>query len=408
MNSKLSKYIDICKKYVIDCYRNCLREPSGRLKYKFVVPGSAYENQLWDWDSWLTSQALMSADKDAVFHYVVGSVLNFLDSQDEDGRIPICVSATTSAMFDLHKGVDTNICKPCLAQFALDICSQYDDISWLGVENLAKLEKFVDYYLANFTHNETGLLVWKDDFAVGVDNDPCVFFRPQNSCASVLLNCLMHNELASLAILEYKFGREQIARKYIEKSIELKLAIDSELYDQRDGLYYSADVNLRPIDPTQALHSGCPRHWNSLPMRIGVWSGFLAMWCGIATKTQADKVVKLHFDNKQTFRAEYGVRSLSKLEKMYQIVESSNPSCWQGPVWINANYFVFQGLLNYGYKRRAKRLAENIVTMLGKDIESCGQMHEYYDGATGKGISFCGFQSWNLLCYNLATWLENN
>ena len=43
-----------------------------------------------------------------------------------------------------------------------------------------------------------------------------------------------------------------------------------------------------------------------------------------------------------TFRATYGVRTLSPLEKMYDLRASNNPSNWLGPVWGMSNYMVFR------------------------------------------------------------------
>ena len=93
---------------------------------------------------------------------------------------------------------------------------------------------------------------------------------------------------------------------------------------------------------------------------------------------------------------------------MYQIKATGNPSCWLGPIWINANYFVFKGLLNYGYFEQAKELAIKLVNLLGNDLKKCGEYHEYYNPETGEGVNNQGFQSWNLLGYNLALWLEEN
>lgn len=44
--------------YIKDNYNKILREPSGILKHKFIVPGTGYQQQLWDWDSWLTDVAI--------------------------------------------------------------------------------------------------------------------------------------------------------------------------------------------------------------------------------------------------------------------------------------------------------------------------------------------------------------
>jgi putative isomerase len=132
----------------------------------------------------------------------------------------------------------------------------------------------------------------------------------------------------------------------------------------------------------------------------------MAMWAGIATKEQADRMVKEHYLNERTFNAPYGVRTLSKLEKMYSLAKTGNPSCWLGPIWGISNYMTFQGLVNYGYVNEAKNLAQKTITLLGKDIEQNGVMHEYYHPDTGEGINNPGFQNWNYLSINMINWLK--
>ena len=169
---------------------------------------------------------------------------------------------------------------------------------------------------------------------------------------------------------------------------------------------YSVDLNLLPIVPTK--HSGGPRHWDCLIQRLGCWSGFLAMWSGIATPEQAERMVKENLLDEKAFWAPYGVRSLSKYEKMYVIKESGNPSCWLGPVWGISNYMVFKGLLKYGFKNEAKELAQKTINLFSKDIDTCGDLHEYYDPETGEPIMNQGFQNWNLLSINMLAWLNGD
>ena len=70
---------------------------------------------------------------------------------------------------------------------------------------------------------------------------------------------------------------------------------------------------------------------------------------------------------------------------MYAIIKSGNPSCWLGPIWGISNYMVFDGLVKYGYTEEAKELAEKTIALFGRDIEKCGELHEYYDPETGEG-----------------------
>lgn len=407
MEKSLADYGELIFNYTLKNYKKCFREPEGQLKHKFIVPGSCYNNTLWDWDSWLTDLALGELnDFDKIIDYEKGCILNFLDFVDEDGQMPIYItpSSTNKKFTGTRK---SNIHKPNLAQHALYIIKKNEnDIVWLK-ERFHSLEQYLNYYENNCKH-ETGLYFWIDDCAIGVDNDPCTFYRPPKSSASIYLNCLMYKELDAMSEITAIFGWADISKQYKSKADGLKKAIQDNCWDERDGFFYSVDINLLPINKENELHSGYPRHWKCLIQRIGVWSGFLAMWAGIATKEQATRMLKEHFLNEKTFYAPYGVRTLSKMEKMYLIVKSGNPSCWLGPVWGVSNYMVFQGLLNYSFYNEAEELAKKTIFMFGRDIEKNGEMHEYYHPETGQGVNNPGFQNWNLLSLNMYKWLKDN
>ncbi len=278
----------------------------------------------------------------------------------------------------------------------------HDDVDWLA-PMYAAFERYLGYY-EQYCKHESGLYFFYDDVAIGVDNDPCTFSRPHRSSASIYLNCLMYKELLAMAELAKLLGKDKAFTEYSDKAEALKAAVREHCYDERNGFYYSVDLNLLPLDPNTWIHHGCPRHWSTLIQRIDVWSGFLAMWAGIADEQQAERMVKENYLNGKTFYAPYGVRTLSKSEKMYTIIKSGNPSCWLGPIWGCANYFVFRALLNYGYTDPARELVDKTITLFGRDIVECGEMHEYYHPDTGEGVNHPGFQSWNLLCANMIAW----
>lgn len=405
----MEKYSKLIRNYSKKEYRKLTREAKGALKYPFLVPGACYASQLWDWDSWLTDVAIRqiivdNGDSGEDFvEYEKGCILNFIDHTDEDGKMPIVIDSDGPVIF-LEKC--KNIHKPCLAQhIAFILKATGNDASWL-VGKMDKLHKFMERNKRDFLHEESGLYRFLDDTAIGVDNDPCIFYRPYGSTASIYLNCLMYKELLAMELICNITGETEMAGNYKKDAEELKLRVREHLYDEKCGMYYSADVSLLPIDPNEWLHSGKPRHWSSLIMRIDSWSGFLAMWAGIATPEEAERMVKENMLNENTFWSNNGVRSLSKLEKTYAVWQSGNPSCWLGPIWGNTNYFCFRALLNYGYIEEARELARRTVTMFGKDIEGCGEMHEYYHPDTGEGVLNQSFQSWNLLVNNMLAWLE--
>jgi putative isomerase len=259
----------------------------------------------------------------------------------------------------------------------------------------------------NHQRHACGLHFWQTDAMIGVDNDPCTYYRPPRSSGSIYLNCLMVRELEAAVYLAERLNLDEVAVNLEKDAESVRAAILEHCWDERDGFFYSVDLNLRPVEQSQvALHMGQPRDWDCLIQRIGVWSGFLALWAGVATPEQAARVVAEHYRDTRTFNAPYGVRTLSKLEKMYSVRASGNPSSWLGPVWGISNYLTFRGLVNYGYNDDARTLAERTIRLFGRDVERFGALHEYYQPENGEPILNRGFQNWNYLVLNMIAWLE--
>lgn len=128
-----------------------------------------------------------------------------------------------------------------------------------------------------------------------------------------------------------------------------------------------------------------------------MFTGFLPLWCGLASQEQAHELLHRHYLNSDKFRAASGVRSLSAEESMYSLARSSNPSNWLGPIWIIVNYFAWKGFKNYGFEEAAADLSDKTIRVLSDDLSTSGSLNEYYDPDTGKPLSHSGFIDWNML-----------
>jgi hypothetical protein len=423
----VKKYEQICREHIYKDMKGMYRKAGGALKYPFLAPGSnQYLDMLWDWDSWLSDVALRQilfengtkADRDEALKYEQGCVLNSLSYGGMDGWIPIWIerdAPSRSEMLSKRNPWKSNMHKPCLAQHAAFIVKNMNgDAEWLR-EDFYTLQAFVDKYWNYQRDKVTGLLYWETDEAIGVDNDPSTFFRPHESSGSIFLNCMMYRELLAMEYLSKCLNMGEIGKKYKNEADRLCRAIREHCWDPRDKFYYSVDLNLLPVEKPQVdamhkgdffLHAGQPRNYDCLIQRFSVWSGFLAMWSGIATPEQAKLIVEKQYCDTMSFNSPCGVRTLSPLEKMYDPRASGNPSSWQGPIWINANYMVFRGLVRYGFKEDARELAEKTILLLGRDYERFGALHEYYLPENGEPVLNKGFQNWNLLVLNMAAWLD--
>ncbi len=413
ISPEILQYIPLIREYIHSNYHSMYRASGEAMNYPFFTPGSAdYPDQLWDWDSWWCNialrQVLIELDDPAEYEkarpYERGCILNFLDYSGMDGWIPVyinrygCEKPRNIYEYNMHK--------PCLAQHAAFLVRQDGgDAEWLRAP-FYHLQTFINNYRNHHRHT-CGLYYWQNDAHIGVDTDPCTYFRPPKSSGSIYLNCLMVRELEAMVYLCDCLNLHEPGRQYRRDADHLSASIREYCWDPWLRFYFSVDLNLVSIDQfeTGQLHFGQPRDWPCLIQRIGVWSGFLALWAGVAGQEQAETIAA-HYRDDRTFSSPSGVRSLSKLEKMYNLRASGNPSPWLGPVWGIANYMTWRGFLRYGLENESRDLAEKTIVLFGRDIQRFGAMHECYEPETGEPILNRGFQSWNLLVLNMINWLE--
>jgi putative isomerase len=387
-----------------------LRAPGGVLKYPSIapsLPGKQYSAQLWDWDTLWTSRGLFRVAelthdetlKQQLCEHVSGSLLNFLEHASTDGRIPILMTPTDHDPFRVlgSNGVSKNQAKPVFGQLGLLAADQRGEVAWLA-PHFDTMLRFYDSWTA---HNMStiGLLVWGDDVAIGDDNDPTTFGRPFFSSANLMLNCLYYQDLRASAELASRLQRPKDHDRLSAEADTLVQRIQKYCWDPRDSFYYSVDVQCvdRRAELIPSVKPGMDMSWNSLPLRIQMFTGFLPLWCGIASQAQAAELVKINYVADDRLRARWGVRSLSSRESMYSMAFSSNPSNWLGPVWIIVNYFVWKGLQRYGFQPEARSLADKTLALLAADLKLNGSLNEYYHPDTGAALSHKGFMDWNLL-----------
>ncbi|MCU1411694.1 MAG: glycoside hydrolase family 37 [Rhodoglobus sp.] len=393
-----------------------VREPAGIIAHPYIVPTSPdspyYTTALWDWDSWLTSVVMGQVEADSArpghfFEYEQGSILNFLGHTDADGVMPIQIKPDGMLLHGdpgRAAGFSQNMHKPVIAQNAAMLSQRRGSAEWIR-PHIDTLGLFLDRYLESHVHPETGLAYWQTDFAVGVDNDPSVYFRADRSSGSIYLNSLLYRELLAYGYLLEELERVPEANVWRGRAQDLADAINEHCWDERDGTYYSVDLTLRAIDPEDWLHRGAPRTWSSVLLRVDNWSSFLPLWAGFASQEQAERMLERYRDTR-TFHANYGVRSLSRLEKQYSLRASNNPSNWLGPIWGISNYLVFRGLQKYGFAEDARDLAERTVRLFGQDLDANGSLHEYYNPDSGEPIMTKGFQNWNFLVLQMIAYLD--
>ena len=388
-----------------------LRPAQGLLLHPSIacsLPGKQYATNLWDWDTYWTTRGLfrfaaISNDSDLrkkVGEHAIGSLTNFLDHQSDEGRIAMLIdvhSADPLGCLKKDRPKSQNQAKPVFGQLALLIADETGSVEWLAPQ----FDKLLRFYASWVSGNQSsiGLLVWGNDVAIGNDNDPTTFGRPSFSSANLLLNCLYYEDLKAAAELAGRLNRPDDQQRLNAQARALGENIQKYCWDPRDQFYYTVDVQCvdrrRELIPN--VKPGMDMSWHCVPLRIQTFTGFLPLWCGLATSDQAKALVQTNYLADDRFRGNFGVRSLSSKEAMYCMDFSSDPSNWLGPVWIIVNYFVWKGLKDSGFQDEAGKLADKTLRLLSTDLAKNGSLNEYYHPDTGMALSHKGFMDWNLL-----------
>src|ERR1700761_9491854 len=112
MPAETQHYMGVIRTNIFKEYKGMFKPAKGILKHPFITPGcNSYQDQLWDWDSWLTDIALRQIlldqgsdqDKQEAFQYEQGCILDFLDSES-NGRIPVVIGPKNKDIMDTGEG----------------------------------------------------------------------------------------------------------------------------------------------------------------------------------------------------------------------------------------------------------------------------------------------------------------
>lgn len=166
-----------------------------------------------------------------------------------------------------------------------------------------------------------------------------------------LFNAMLIRSNESLIKLYIQLGGYDEKVAYLQSCQERSIArFNEKLFDEKLGAYVYYDLrNERLI-----------RHISS--------SSFSPLYAGIPDKDKADKLVNT-MQEKFGGEGKYLCASFDPTSTRY------NPKkYWRGPVWINMNWLLYNGLKRYDYQEVATRIKNDSIEL----IEKFG-FHEYFD-----------------------------
>jgi len=185
-----------------------------------------------------------------------------------------------------------------------------------------------------------------------------------------------------LALIARELGLEDRAARYETDYASIAERINEELWNAEDGFYYD-----RVRDGQFQLKS---------------YAGLIPFIAGVADSTRAQRILA-HLRNPLEFWSDYGIRSMSKDEDIYEPGYSTSGwknSNWRGPVWMPINYLLVQALQKYD-SELAEQLRLNLIRTVTREWETDHHFYEYYNAETGEGLGADHQTGWTALVANL-------
>lgn len=145
-------------------------------------------------------------------------------------------------------------------------------------------------------------------------------------------------------------------------------SISEKLFNDKQGIFDALDLRTNKL------------------IELETASGFLPLFGGAATADQASRIYE--YLDSRGFCALHQGNCFTIPSYDSQSEQFKRENYWRGPVWININWMLVQGLRRYGYTQRADSLAHDIL-----ELPMRFGFYEYYDSFDGRGYGSEDF-SW--------------
>jgi alpha,alpha-trehalase len=298
------------------------------------------------WDSYFIILGLLAAGK---IELARGMVDNFLYLFKRFGIIP-----SRNRFFDLGisqppfltsmiRELWPHVHDPLWLKDALEVAEQELQTRWLDGSHRVYhgLSRYLDHYRISET----------SEFESGWDRTS----RFRNVCVDVLpvdLNSCLYKYEVDLAELFALLGDTERQTRYAQAAEERRQIIRELMYNRQQKFYF---------DYNYAQHK---RHtFYSL-------AGFFPLWANIATTEEAEGA--LHALTR--FEYDGGLATTQRTQLFKPARQWDYPNGWPNLHWI-----VVRGLLNYGFRKDAERIAEKWLNTNLKVFHKTRRMWEKYD-----------------------------
>lgn len=280
---------------------------------------------------------------------------------------------------------------PLIAQAVHHTFLQTENINFLQ-DLYPTLHNYFEYLAQERNFDDTGLLYVINPDESGEDNSPrydaslklstthtadesldkrITLMQQNTECAFDTRNCMRKY----FAVVDVSYNAIYLEGLQYMTAIAKLLNLDSDATAYETHAQKTAHAMQTHLKSESVFLSYDILNKKHIP--VLTWNIFMPLYAGILTSTEADQLITQYLQNSDYFAKPSGVPSTAQSEKSYD----PETGFWRGPVWMAPQWFIYQGLLRYGYTDQAKEIKEKCIQLL----ETSG-FREYYHPDTKEGL----------------------
>lgn len=315
--------------------------PEGRFRSRWLTPARWPQGDIRLWDAAFGSVGLAHVDAAAARD----ALRAITACQGEDGFVP--------ARMDLTEQAETPH-PPLLAWAAYHVYLGDRDRDRAFLEALYDAaSREVKWFVANrMVGKDSGLFAWKSAEESAAAASPR--FKQGADFLALDLSCYLAGECRSLQAMAQILGFREDAKKWSDRAESLAAEARKQFWNEEKGFFFD--------------RTAPDGEW------VDVWSsaGLLPLWAGIATKEQAERLVK-HLADPKKFWTAAPVPSVARDDPAF------DGGAWSGAVHLQTNRLLVGGLRRYGYAKTAEALRQRTVEAVAAWYGRTGCLWDFYD-----------------------------
>ncbi|GAB3576170.1 hypothetical protein GCM10027406_08820 [Leifsonia lichenia] len=357
----------------------------GRGDARAVVPSKIGYVGLWQWDAYFIAAGLRHGDPELAREQLA---LAF-GFPATNGQLPDVVhdDGILASSDDLPPGDRDNLrragsaiadptapiplTKPPLAAWALrSLEGLVDDPAWFD-DAWATVARSQEWWFAHSDLDGDGMPEYGHPYSSGLDDSP--IFDGELPVASPDLAAYLILQDDLLASRARSVGDAAAAERHTARA-ERTLALLEDMWDDDVGFFRSRGAGA--LLPAETAVSLLPLLTGRLPGRI------------VSRMLEA-------LDDPDRFATRWVVPTVAARD-----ADFSSERMWRGPVWVNINALIAEGLAVSGHAERSRELVEATLRL----VQHAGGPHEYFNPLTGaKARTATTSFGWSAaLCIDLA------